>query len=191
MLEGKDIARFQVTIGRGRRIERAAALRLLPDARFDAPRLGYRDVSGVSNSRSLIAAVLPAGVVTTHTVLCLRTALPIEQQHFLCGLFNSFVLNAVARLLMGGHITTSLVEDLPVPAWRGDSRDRLIALLAAEAAERPGDLKTQATLEAQVARLYDMDAETFDDVLASFPLVPREHRALAAQSFRRVLNLAG
>jgi hypothetical protein len=186
ILEGKHIGRFAVTIAPTVRIERGAALRLLPDARFDAPRLGYRDVSGVANNRSLIAGIVPAGVVTTHTVFCLRTPIPLEQQHFLCGLFNSFVLNAVARLLMGGHITTGLVENLPVPPWRGDDRDRLIALLAAELADRPQDAATQAVLEAHVARRYSLDPARFAHLLEGFPLVPADHRALAQESFERL-----
>ena len=38
----------------------------------------------------MIAAVLPAGCVSTHTVFCLRTAIGAAGQHFLCALFNSF-----------------------------------------------------------------------------------------------------
>ena len=54
----------------------------------------------MANRTTLIAAVLPAGVVSTLTIFCLRTQLPGEHQHFLCGLLNSYVLNAVARMLM-------------------------------------------------------------------------------------------
>ena len=191
VLEGKHIGRFSVATLPALRIERGAALRLLPDARFDQPRLGYRDVSGVANSRSLIAAIVPAGVVTTHTVLCLQTPLPLEQQHFLCGVFNSYVLNAVTRLLMGGHITTGLVEQLPMARWRGDDRDRLIALLAMELAERPEDTAVQAVLEAHVARRYALDVGTFEHLLESFPLVDPTHRAAALTSFRRLASSTG
>ena len=37
------------------------------------PRLAYRDVAGATNQLTLIAALLPAGCVSTHTVFCLRT----------------------------------------------------------------------------------------------------------------------
>ena len=73
------------------------ARRLLPDRRFERPRLAYRDVSAVANRITLIAAIVPAGVVTTHTLFCLRTPVPTEAQDFLCGLFNSYVLNFVVR----------------------------------------------------------------------------------------------
>jgi hypothetical protein len=186
VVEGRHIEPFRVSAVSRHRIGRADALRFLPDARFDAPRLGYRDVSGVGNTRSLIAAIVPAGAVTIHTVLCLRTAVPLEQQHFLCGLFNSYVLNAVVRLLMGGHVTTSLVEDLPVPPWRGDARDRVIALLAGELSSRPDDRAARAALEAHVAGLYGLDEGMFAHVLEGFPLVDRHERDGAAAAFGRL-----
>jgi hypothetical protein len=71
----------------------------------------------VSNRQSLIAAIIPAEAATTGTLFCLRSRVPIEQQHFLCALLNSYVLNALVRMLMGGHLTTTLIESLPVPRW--------------------------------------------------------------------------
>jgi Eco57I restriction-modification methylase len=180
VIEGKHIAPFAVDTGRVVwRIDRREALELLPDARFDRPRLAYRDVSGVGNRLSLIAAIVPSGIVTTHTLFCLRTAVATEALHFLCGLFNSFVLNAVVRLLMGGHVTTSLVEGLPVPVWTGSPEQRRIARFARHLAEHPDARRTNAALQAAVARLYDLDGPTFERLLAGFPLVAAGERRLA------------
>jgi hypothetical protein len=131
--EGKHIAPFRFD----RRapvwvVDAKRASARLPDRRFSRDRLAYRDVSGVGNTHALVAAIIPAGVITTHTLFCLRTALPLEQQHFLCGLFNSRVLDRLVRLEMGGHVTTSLVENLPVPLWTGAPLQREIAALAAD-----------------------------------------------------------
>ena len=173
IVEGKHIMPFRAGIETAtKRIARSLALALLPDGRFDRWRLAYRDVSGVGNRWTLIAAVLPPGVVTTHTLFCLRTTVPILQQHYLCGLFNSFVLNALVRMLMGSHVTTRLVEDLPAPPWAGSADQRRIARLAARLAWHPGSSSTQAWLQAGVARLYGLDRETFAHVLAGFPHVP-------------------
>ncbi len=123
VIEGKHLQPFTVdAAGAIARVAREEAARRLPDRRYERPRLAYRDVSAVGNRQSLIAAILPAGVVTTHTVFCLRTPVPLEAAHFLCGVFNSYAFNAVVRLLMGGHLTTSLVESLPVPRWEGIGR---------------------------------------------------------------------
>ena len=129
--DGKHIAPFQVHVDRCKRfIPAQVARHRLPDARFERPRLVYRDVSGVGNRFTLVAAVMPAGVVTTHTLFCLRTDLPLLQQHFLCGLFNSDRLNRAVRLLMGSHVTTSLVESLPVPRWEDAPVHRRISRIA-------------------------------------------------------------
>jgi hypothetical protein len=167
------------------RIDAEAAARLLPDRRYLTRRLAYRDVSGVGNRLSLIAAVVPAGVVTTHTVFCLRSTLPLRRQLFLCGLFNSFVLNAVVRLLMGTHVTTSLVEGLPVPRWSGAPPQRRIARLAAALARRPDDQRQHALIQAAIARLYGFDPETFAGVLDAFPLVPTVEREAALDALRQ------
>lgn len=183
VLEGKHIAPFQVDEASSTQfIPAEVARRLLPDRSFHQPRLAYRDVSGATNRHTLIAAILPAGVVTTHTLFCLRASVSLVQQHFLCGLFNSYVLNAVVRILMGSHVTTSLVESLPVPRWRGTAMELYIA----HAAERLGSRQTdsvddQSALQAAVARLYDLDRLTFSRILESFPLVPAEDRELALQ----------
>ena len=141
VIEGKHIQPFVTDSGAARfRISSATAAAALPERPFDRARLAYRDISAVGNRHALIAAIIPGAVVTTHTIFCLKTALPIEQQHFLCACFNSEILNRFVRVLMGGHLTTSLVEGLPVPAWTGSPRQRQIARRAARlsAPEHPG-----------------------------------------------------
>jgi hypothetical protein len=129
--DGKHIGPFVVHQDRCERfIPAQIARQRLPDRRFERARIVYRDVSGVGNRFTLVAAVMPAGVVTTHTLFCLRNNLPLTQQHFLCGVFNSDLLNRVVRLLMGSHVTTSLVEYLPVPRWENTSVHRRISRIA-------------------------------------------------------------
>jgi len=129
--EGKHIAPFVFDPdGPTLVIDAAEAEARLADGRYLRPRLAYRDVSGVGNTHALVAAIIPEGVVTTHTLFCLSTDLPIEQQHFLCGLFNSAVFDRIVRLEMGSHVTTTLVENLPVPPWTGSRVQREIARLA-------------------------------------------------------------
>jgi hypothetical protein len=183
VIEGKHLQPFKVDVRSvERRIERTRAARLLPDGRHDRARLAYRDVSGFGNRLALIAAIVPAAVVTTHTLFCLRTPLSIGQQHFLCAVFNSYVLNAVARMLMGGHLTTGLVEGLPVPVWHDTAVERRIARLARRLAEGAVDPVLGARLQAAVARLYGLDQDAFARVLEGFPLVPDDERQLALAS---------
>ena len=131
VLDGKHISPFRTAVHESsRRIDPDVARAALPHQRFAKARLAYRDVSGVGNRRALIAAVIPANVVTTHTLFCLRNPLPLEQQHFLCGVLNSDVIDGFVRMLMGSHVTTSLVEALPVPVWTGGAGQQRIARIA-------------------------------------------------------------
>src|SRR5207237_9293 len=61
VIEGKHLFAFHAEADRAAwRIEPGAAQARFPDRRFDRPRLAYRDVSAVTNRRTLIAAILPA-----------------------------------------------------------------------------------------------------------------------------------
>lgn len=157
--EGKHIGPFLFHAERCERsVHSHVARQHFPDSRYARPRLAYRDVSGIGNRYTLVAAVIPAGVVTTHTLFCVRNRFLIDQQHFLCGLFNSNVLNRVVRLLMGGHVTTSLVEQLPVPRWDGSLRQRRVGRIA-RALARPtlresARRRLLAQLNGEVETLY-------------------------------------
>jgi hypothetical protein len=155
VIEGKHLNRFAVDLAHpAQRVTAHEARRLLPDGRFRVERLGYRDVSAATNRHALIAAILPTNVVTTHTIFCLRTPIELERQHFLCALFNSSTLDAIVRMLMGGHLTTSLVESLPAPAWTGDADQQAVAELAVRLREQPDDTAALADLNDRVARMY-------------------------------------
>ena len=52
-------------------------LRVFPGSPWTSWRLAYRDVSAAGNARSLICALLPPGHLSTHTVFCLRTPVPL------------------------------------------------------------------------------------------------------------------
>ena len=116
IVEGKHVEPFHVALDSARHgISAADARRLLRSDRHERPRLAYRDVASATNRLTLIAAVLPAHCVSTHTVFCLRTPLPSVAQHLLCGFFNSFVVNYLVRLRVTMHVTTATVERLPIP----------------------------------------------------------------------------
>ncbi len=182
-IEGKHLAPFVVDSVSAQRLSRVIAEQRLPAARFDHPRVGYRDVSGVANRLTLIAAVVPAGCVTTHTVFVVKDRLDLHRQDFLCACLNSFVLNAIVRMLMGGHVTTTLAEALPVPVWRGDATDGLIARLARQLAAQQGSASAGPRLQALVAHRFGLTHAEFVHVLDGFPLVPADERAATLRWF--------
>jgi Eco57I restriction-modification methylase len=186
IVEGRQISPFRTALEASRwSVSERDADRLLGD-RHRHIRLGYRDVASATNRLTLIAALLPRGCVSTHTVFCLRPQLPLATQYFLCGLFNSFVLNYLVRLRVTTHVTTAIVERLPVPRCDRTPAGREIAALAricGRGAE--GAASALAKLNARVAELYQLDVEEFAHVVGTFPLVPQEDRDRAMREFQK------
>jgi hypothetical protein len=187
VVEGKHLEPFRVATETVRRsITAADARRLLRSDRHTLPRLGYRDVASATNRLTLIAAVLPADCVSTHTVFCLRTPLPLRDQHFLCGLFNSFVLNYLVRLRVTTHVTTATVEHLPVPTREMSPAAASEIASLARLLSRRSNPAAFATLNARVAELYQLSAAEFEHILGTFPLIAQADRQEAIRLFRRV-----
>jgi hypothetical protein len=184
VVEGKHVEPFHVALDSVRHsIGAADARRTLRSDRHEHPRLAYRDVASATNRLTLIAAVLPAGCVSTHTVFCLRTPLPSRAQHLLCGLFNSFVVNYLVRLRVTTHVTTGTVEQLPIPRTEtAPAACREIASLGRLLAKRP-DVAKLARLNARVAELYQLSIEEFEHILGTFPLIPLEQRRQTLSAF--------
>src|SRR2546429_228932 len=121
----------------------------------------------------------PARCVSTHTVFCLRTPLPAGVQHFLCGLFNSLVVNYLVRLRVTTHVTTATVERLPIPTSEmAPARIRQVAALARLLARRD-DPAAVARLEARLAGVYPPSGSEIEYVLGTFPLIPIEQGGAA------------
>lgn len=150
ILEGKHIAPFRVDPASARlHITRERARRLLPGAPFERARLAYRDVTAPTNRQTLIAAIVPAGCVTGHSLFCLKNEWDGRAQRALCVILNSGVANFLIRLFVSAHVTTALIEWLPVPEMT-----RAVAALGGLSPSR----QSRAELDAAVAALYGLTA---------------------------------
>ena len=185
VLEGKQVRPFAVDCRAARfHIDPAVAARLLPSRPFERPRLAYRDVAASTNRLTLIAAIVPAGVVTTHTLFCVKGAVDEEVQRFLCGMLNSYVANYLVRIRVGTHVTVAIVERLPVPVPSRDSAEFIeVSELAGSLAAGPAGRTGHARLQALAAGLYGLTPGEFRHVLSTFPLVEEDERAAAAAAF--------
>jgi hypothetical protein len=193
VLEGKHIHPFQVRIPDGVPRLEAGVERVVPQQRasWKRRRLAYRDVASVTNRLTLIAALVPAKAVTVHTVFCLKTPLPEDDQLFLCGVLNSFVANFLVRMRVTTHVTTGIVSRLPVPrpAPRSPQLSRITQLARElEGCERPEESREYVLLQAEVARLYGLSSGELSHVLETFPLISEGTRKATLQAF---LSLTG
>jgi hypothetical protein len=186
VIEGKQIQPFAVDLSGSRfHIPARTAARLLgPAGAFTRERLAYRDVASPTNRLTLIAAIIPANVVTTHTLFCLKTLVDDDLQCFLCGVFNSYAANYLVRMRVNTHVTVSIVERLPVPRLPVDAEPfRGVVALSRRLRQSPLDTESAAELQARVARLYELSATEFQHVLDTFPLIPRAERSAAMSRF--------
>jgi hypothetical protein len=186
VIDGKHIQPFSADPARARfRIPARMADRLAgARGAHRRPRLAYRDVASPTNRLTLIAAIVPAGVLTTHTLFCAKEPLDEPLQLFLCGMLNSFVANYLVRLQVGTHVTASLMSRLPVPKPPRDSLAfRTIVSTADALRSSPADAAAHARLQACAARLYGLTRGQLAHVLESFPLVSVEERTAVLLSF--------
>jgi len=186
VVEGKHIAPFVVNVDDARfLIPREAAAKLLDPARtFERSRLAYRDVASPTNRLTLIAALVPAGTVTTHTLFCLKEALASECQWFLCGMFNSLAANFIVRHWVGTHVTTAIVGRVPMPnPGRTCATLREVAVLSRGLSTAPHDIDRWVRLQVCTARLYGLTAPQLRYVLSTFPLVPQLERDRVLSAF--------
>jgi hypothetical protein len=144
-------------------------------------------VSGAANRLTLIDAIVPAEAVTTHTVFCLKTVLPLDAQYVLCALLNSYVANYLIRMRVSSHVTASLMARLRVPVVTAEMPE-FDRLQAAARTLATGDCEVEtsaayAALQALAARLYGLSRPDFAHVLETFPLVPRSTRQACLAAF--------
>jgi hypothetical protein len=190
IVEGKQLAPFQVDLTRsecGIPIKTAAGL-LERAATFERDRIAYRDVASATNKLTLIAAMLPRGTVSTHTVFCLKTALDERSQWCLLGLLNSFVANYLVRLQVTTHVTTALLARLPVPRPpEGTAQfDRLIELSKGISKRGVEDAHADyAELNAIAAGLYAITPDEYAHILETFPLIAESLRSECLSTYVR------
>jgi hypothetical protein len=209
VIEGKHLQPFRVSVERAQYVVLAreeAGVRARVGG-VGRARLAYREVAFPGQRLALVAAMLPAGVVSTHTVFCLKSLLPVAAQWCLCALLNSVVCNYLVRLKAGAHVTAALLHALPVPrVLRGSGAFRELGWLARRLAGSRADgedsakdgrdgegvvrgriaRKRYARLQALAARVYQVREEELVYVLGTFGVIDEELRAWIVEGYRGI-----
>jgi hypothetical protein len=185
VIAGRHVRAFHVAVEEATlRIEPSAARERLGESVL-RHRLAYRDVSGAGNRMTLIAAIVPPRVVTTHTVFCLKTRVAADERLYLCALLNSYVANYFVRTRVGTHVTTGIIGTLPLPRpSRTAHAFARIVSVSRDLAAAPDRRDSTTQLQAEVAALYGLDEEMLEAILATFPLVPAREREAVITAFR-------
>jgi Eco57I restriction-modification methylase len=184
VIEGKHLEAFRARLDLApARASRGRVARRLGQraAVVDEPRLAYREVAASTNRTTLIAAILPPGTVSVHTVFCRRGKLPSRDERVLCALLNSYVANYWVRRWVTLHVTATVMARLPVPCPAGGLFEELEAAYVRLAAGPVPDM--EARFQAACAVAYGLDREAFAHILETFPLVQSSARRDALEAF--------
>lgn len=161
-------------------------------------RVGYRRIARTTDSRTLIAAVIPQNTICDTVAIIensefFNSFLPL----YLCGVFNSLVLDYVLRQKIATTVNMFYMYQLPMPRLTvGNSYFDAIVPRAARltcttpafadlwqavmgmpwqeslAATDPGERqRLRDELDAIVAHLYGLTRDEFAHILGTFPLV--------------------
>jgi hypothetical protein len=150
-------------------------------------RVGFCDITGQTNERSLLAARVPAGVICGNKVPTIVFGGPRSSETFredLADLWlaiaNSVALDWYARRVLTTTVNYFILFGLAYPRLDPASLParRLIALSRAlEQARRAGDehlwAETRAEIDARVFHLYGLTTEQARVVFRDFPLLDR------------------
>ena len=143
-------------------------------------RAGFCDITGQTNERTVLAALIPAGVVCGNKVPTIDFA-SNDQAAAWVGIANSFAFDWLARRLVTTTLNFFILRSLPFPKWSADDDTYLtIAKSTQDLARlrcdgRECDLwdvaKIRAEIEVLTAKLYDISFEDFDQMMCDFPQI--------------------
>jgi Putative DNA-binding domain len=178
-------------------------------------RLAYRDVARNTDTRTMIATVLPQRVFTGNTIVNSTSPRPGPELLLIAALLNSFAVDSFIRKKVTAHCNMFYVYQLPLP--RLTQSDPLFVPIVSRAAKlictKPefDDLarevglgshkngvtdpteraKLRAELDGMIAHLYGLTEEEFTHILSTFPIVEQSVKAAALEAYRELAPKPG
>lgn len=164
-----------------------------------AMRGGFCEVTGQTNERSLLAALLPAAMPAGNKVPKVVTS-GVQETHLVwIATADSMLVDFMIRQKISTMMSFFFLECLPFvrPAWNSDEFRALAARAARlvsltpeiQLAEPALDPRERASLRAEidaiVAGLYDLSPAEFGYILTTFPLLDRDQPPLPDDYFVR------
>ena len=219
LYEGKMIHQFESTRAAPRywvdTIQGRAALlgrtadtgQAMPYQRY---RFAYRAIARNTDSRTLIASVLPKNSFYGHSLNAAKEPIDEAVHLYLLAVLNGLAFDYILRQMVSSNLTMFFIYQCPVPRLdRSDAHfdpivhraARLICTTpefddlaksvglkghrdgATDTAERA---KLRAELDGLVAHLYGLSEEEFTHILGTFPLVAEPAKVAALNAWRDV-----
>ena len=152
-------------------------------------RAGFCDITGQTNERTMLAALIPSDAVCGNKVPTIEfhnESRSPDLPFVWLGLANSFVFDWVLRRLVTTTVNFFILDSLPIPS--PDSCGKEMATLARRLALR--ELKegtreyaeARAKLDALATEAYDITPKEFDIILEDFDLLDRGQPVIHGES---------
>lgn len=170
--------------------------------RVDTVRAGFCDIAGQTNERSMLAAVIPAGVACGNKVPTVAFPnLPGEDALDLwCGMVNSFAFDWMLRRVLTTTVNYFLLKSVPLPPLLPSTLPgRRVAMDARQVAALSGSgcddtamavAELRRNIDLVCFRAYGLDGEDAALVLSDFssldrgePPLPGERRSTVTRDF--------
>lgn len=168
-----------------------ASLRADAAARVGRSRVGFCDITGQTNERTMLAARIPAGHVCGNKIPTLL--FPdggVDREDLFLALANSFVVDWMLRRVVTTTVNLFLLETLPLPQVDKDSPTgrELIDLtrkITAAESDRTADAWSvglqRARVDALVASAWGLSMTDMELVMRDFPLLDRGQLPLVGE----------
>jgi hypothetical protein len=170
----------------------------IPEAnkrRAELVRVGFCDIAGQTNERSLMAALIPAGVICGNKVPTILFPEDPSTERLLVwtAIANSFAFDWMLRRVLTTTVNYFLLQSVPLPGLvkNGLPWQRLVSC-AAELAELDTAGATQDTLnrvaqlraeiDVEIAVAYGLNLEDIEKILQDFTILDRGQPAIAGET---------
>lgn len=169
-----------------------SALRKEVIERISQSRVGFCDITGQTNERSLLAARVPRGFACGNKVPTLTFDHGgADREDLFLALVNSFVVDWMLRRVVTTSVNFFLLNALPLPVMHerspmGQEMIRLTRCIAASEGQENTKMlnvaKWRSELDALVALAWGLEPSDLEIVMADFPLLDRGQPALPGES---------
>lgn len=163
--------------------------------RVDTLRVGFCDIAGQTNERSLMATLIPAGVVCGNKVPTILFPEDPSEERLLAwaAIANSFVFDWMLRRVLTTTVNYFLLQSVPLPRVTKDglpwkrlvSAARELQSLDHAGASRITHVRMgqlRAEVDAEVAVAYGLGLNDVKLILEDFPILDRGQIALPGES---------
>jgi hypothetical protein len=163
--------------------------------RADVLRVGFCDIAGQTNERSLMASLIPAGVVCGNKVPTILFPEDPSEERLLVwvSIANSFAFDWMLRRVLTTTVNYFLLQSVPMPklAKEGLPWKKLVSAArelrtldgagaTRETYERMAQLRGE--IDAEVAVAYGLDLKDMELVLQDFPILDRGQLGLPGEA---------